>query len=492
MMKKQERIDFLIQELEKLYPNPPIPLHHQDAFTLLIAVLLSAQTTDKKVNEVTPALFARANNAKEMMQLEVEEIKEYIKQIGLSNTKAKNIRLLSEMLVEKYDGEVPSTFEQLEELPGVGHKTASVVMAQWFGIPAFPVDTHIHRLMKLWKLTKGKNVEETERDAKRIFPREVWNKLHIQIIMYGREYSPARGWSLEKDFITRKMFEKIVLSKNNLFQGSRERKSLYDVAYLRDGKKKPIVIFSHGFKGFKDHGCFDLMAKFWATNHFAFIKYNFSYNGIGLTNTQKFTELEAFGENNYSTELDDLGLVISHAISGDWIPEKEINRDEVYLIGHSRGGGITILKGIEDPRVKKIATLGAISYLDRFRNYSEQELEDWKDSGVYRFQNMRTQQWMPMNYQFYEDYIQHENRLSIEKNIQNLSIPYLNLHGDADETVSVEEAKNLKRWNPTIELQVLAGVNHAFGSKEPWTEGQLPEDFLWAMELIRDFFLEKK
>lgn len=207
MMLKKERIQFVIDELEKLYPVPPIPLDHQDAFTLLIAVLLSAQTTDKKVNQVTPELFAKAANAKAMSLLEVDEIKYYIREIGLSNTKAKNIKRLSEILIEKYDGEVPESFEELEELPGVGHKTASVVMSQWFGHPAFPVDTHIHRLMKLWKLTKGKNVGETEKDAKKIFPKELWNKLHIQIIYYGREYSPARAWSLDKDFITRKMFE---------------------------------------------------------------------------------------------------------------------------------------------------------------------------------------------------------------------------------------------------------------------------------------------
>ena len=207
MMLKKERVQFVIDELEKLYPVPPIPLDHQDAFTLLIAVLLSAQTTDKKVNEVTPELFAKAANAKAMALLEVDEIKYYIRQIGLSNTKAKNIKKLAEILVDTYDGEVPEGFEELEALPGVGHKTASVVMSQWFGHPAFPVDTHIHRLMKLWKLTKGKNVEETEKDAKKMFPKELWNKLHIQIIYYGREYSPARAWSLEKDFITRKMFE---------------------------------------------------------------------------------------------------------------------------------------------------------------------------------------------------------------------------------------------------------------------------------------------
>lgn len=204
-MNKKERVQFVIDELEKLYPNPPIPLDHTDEFSLLISVLLSAQTTDKKVNEVTPELYAKANNAKAMSRLEVDEIKEYIKQIGLSSTKAKHIKKLSEILVEKYDGKVPSTFEELEELPGVGHKTASVVMSQAFGHPAFPVDTHIHRLMHRWKLSNGKSVKQTEIDAKRLFPKEVWNKLHLQIIYYGREYSPARNWNLEKDFITKKI-----------------------------------------------------------------------------------------------------------------------------------------------------------------------------------------------------------------------------------------------------------------------------------------------
>lgn len=207
-MTKKERAIYVMTELERLYPQPPIPLDHTDPFTMLIAVLLSAQTTDKKVNEVTPDLFARATNAKAMSLLDVEEIKYLIRQIGLSNTKAKNIKRLSEILVEKYDGEVPESFDQLEELPGVGHKTASVVMAQAFGHPAFPVDTHIHRLMHRWKLSNGKSVEQTEKDAKRLFPRDRWNKLHLQIIYYGREYSPARGWNLEKDYITRNILAK--------------------------------------------------------------------------------------------------------------------------------------------------------------------------------------------------------------------------------------------------------------------------------------------
>ncbi|MDR1877005.1 MAG: endonuclease III [Flavobacteriaceae bacterium] len=207
-MKQKEKVQYLIDELNKLYPNPAIPLDHRDVFTLLISVLLSAQTTDKKVNEVTPDLFKIAPDAFKMAELPDWEIKEYIKEIGLSTTKSKHIHNLANILVEKYRGEVPSTYEELEALPGVGHKTASVVMSQGFGYPAFPVDTHIHRLMKLWKLTKGKNVEETEKDAKRLFPKELWNRLHIQIIYYGREYSPARGWSLEKDFITRNILKK--------------------------------------------------------------------------------------------------------------------------------------------------------------------------------------------------------------------------------------------------------------------------------------------
>lgn len=200
-MTKKQRAQIVMDELEKLYPEVPIPLHHKDAFTLLVAVALSAQTTDKKVNEVTPKLFAVADTPEKMAKLEVPQIKEMIKEIGLANQKAKNLKKMSEILVEKFNGKVPQTFEELESLPGVGHKTASVVMSQAFGFPAFPVDTHIHRLMKKWKLTEGKNVVQTEEDAKKIFPKDRWNKLHLQIIYYGREYSPARG-NGEKDFIT--------------------------------------------------------------------------------------------------------------------------------------------------------------------------------------------------------------------------------------------------------------------------------------------------
>lgn len=206
-MTKKQRAKIVQEELEKLYPEVPIPLEHKDAYTLMVAVALSAQTTDKKVNQVTPRLFAVADTPEKMAQLSVEEIKELIKEIGLSNSKAKNLKKMAEVLVEKHNSVVPQTFEALEELAGVGHKTASVVMSQAFGFPAFPVDTHIHRLMKQWKLTEGKNVVETERDAKSLWKESVWNKLHLQIIFYGREYSQARG-SQEKDFITKMLYEK--------------------------------------------------------------------------------------------------------------------------------------------------------------------------------------------------------------------------------------------------------------------------------------------
>ncbi|MHA6696754.1 endonuclease III domain-containing protein [Chryseobacterium sp. A301] len=205
-MTKKQRALLIQQELEKLYPNPPIALDHKDPYTLLVAVALSAQSTDKKVNQITPALFEIADTPEKMVQLEVWEIKEFIKQIGLSNTKAKNLRLMAEQLLERHQGIVPDSFEALEALAGVGHKTASVVMSQAFGVPAFPVDTHIHRLLFRWKLSSGINVVQTEKDAKSLFPKHTWNKLHLQIIYYGREYSPARG-SLEKDFLTKLLFE---------------------------------------------------------------------------------------------------------------------------------------------------------------------------------------------------------------------------------------------------------------------------------------------
>jgi endonuclease-3 len=196
-MTKKERAQFVLETLEKLYPETPIPLDHSDAYTLLIAVLLSAQCTDERVNKITPFLFAKANTPQEMIKLSVEEIREIIKPCGLSPAKSKAIYNLSEIILNQHNGEVPSTFESLEALPGVGHKTASVVMSQAFGIPAFPVDTHIHRLAERWQLSNGKNVTQTEKDLKKLFKKETWNKIHLQIIFYGRAYCPARGHQIE-------------------------------------------------------------------------------------------------------------------------------------------------------------------------------------------------------------------------------------------------------------------------------------------------------
>lgn len=212
-MTKQEKIAFVIETLNNLYPEIPIPLDHKDPYTLLIAVLLSAQCTDVRVNKITPLLFAKADNPFDMVKMSVEEIKEIIRPCGLSPMKSKGIYGLSKILIEKYDGVVPQSFEALEEFPAVGHKTASVVMSQAFGVPAFPVDTHIHRLMWRWNLTNGKNVNQTEKDAKRLFPEKLWNDLHLQIIWYGREYSPARGWKLENDIITATIGRKSVIDE---------------------------------------------------------------------------------------------------------------------------------------------------------------------------------------------------------------------------------------------------------------------------------------
>ena len=212
-MKLKEKVDFLITELETLYPKLEIPLNHKDPYTLLIAVLLSAQSTDKKVNQITPHLFGKANNPYDMIKLSIDEIREIIKPVGLSPAKSKGIWGLSKILIKKYQGKVPKKLEDLEYLPAVGHKTASVVISQAFGIPAFPVDTHIHRLMYRWGLSNGKNVVQTEKDAKRIFPKENWNSLHLRIIYYGREYSPARGWNISNDIITKTIGRKSIINK---------------------------------------------------------------------------------------------------------------------------------------------------------------------------------------------------------------------------------------------------------------------------------------
>ena len=210
-MTKKEKVEYVVQQLEKLYPETPVPLDHKDPYTLLIAVLLSAQCTDERVNKITPTLFEKADNPFDMVKLDVEQIKSIIRPCGLSPRKSQAIYTLSGILINQYDGQVPADLDALEELPGVGHKTASVVMSQAFGVPSFPVDTHIHRLMYRWGFSNGKNVVQTEKDAKRLFPENLWNKLHLQIIFYGREYSPARGVRRDVDFITMQIGRKSVI-----------------------------------------------------------------------------------------------------------------------------------------------------------------------------------------------------------------------------------------------------------------------------------------
>ncbi|MFL2568100.1 MAG: endonuclease III domain-containing protein [Flavobacteriales bacterium] len=212
-MNKQDKVHYVIETLEGLYPKTPIPLDHKDPYTLLIAVLLSAQCTDERVNKITPKLFKIADTPNKMIKLSITDIEDIIRPCGLSPMKSKGIYGLSKMIIEKHNGKVPNNFKDLEEFPAVGHKTASVVMSQAFGVPAFPVDTHIHRLMYRWGLTNGKNVETTEKDAKRLFPITLWNKLHLQIIYYGREFSPARGWNIDADIITKKIGRKSILKK---------------------------------------------------------------------------------------------------------------------------------------------------------------------------------------------------------------------------------------------------------------------------------------
>ena len=210
-MLKSDKVKFMISKLEELYPKVDVPLDHKDPYTLLIAVLMSAQSTDIGVNKITPILFKKADNPYKMIKLTISEIRDIIRPVGLSPMKSKGIFELSKILIDKYKGEVPKDIEALESLPSVGHKTASVVMSQAFGVPSFPVDTHIHRLMYRWGLSTGKNVKTTEKDARRLFPKKLWNKLHLQIIFYGREYSPARGWNIHSDPITMTIGRKSVL-----------------------------------------------------------------------------------------------------------------------------------------------------------------------------------------------------------------------------------------------------------------------------------------
>jgi endonuclease-3 len=223
-LSKHEKVQAIMDILDDLYPEIPVPLDHTDPYTLLVAVLLSAQCTDERVNQITPKLFGKADNPFDMVKMSIEEIQNIIRPCGLSPMKSKGIWHLSDMIIKQHDGKVPQDFTALEAMPAVGHKTASVVMSQAFGVPAFPVDTHIHRLMYRWGLSNGKSVEQTERDAKRLFPRDRWNDLHLQIIFYGREYCPARGFSLDRCLITREFGRKSFI--NEVIKEQEKKKTL--------------------------------------------------------------------------------------------------------------------------------------------------------------------------------------------------------------------------------------------------------------------------
>jgi pimeloyl-ACP methyl ester carboxylesterase len=265
---------------------------------------------------------------------------------------------------------------------------------------------------------------------------------------------------------------------NIIFQGSRERKSLLDYAFLKNGVKKPLVIFVHGFKGFKDWGHFDLLMDYFAQEGFGFLKFNFSYNGGTTENPIDFPDLEAFGNNNLTTELDDLGVVIDWAI--EHLPDEEIDKDKIYLIGHSRGGGVAILKAAEDKRIKKLVTWAAVAdFLKRLPDTKLQQ--QWQKEGVLYIENARTKQQMPMYYQYYEDLINNKDRLDVLKAAAAIDIPWLILHGINDESVNVKEAEALKEAQPKANMLLIGGANHVFGASHPYPYTELQSNVMEAI-----------
>ncbi|MDQ3072234.1 MAG: alpha/beta fold hydrolase [Bacteroidota bacterium] len=282
-----------------------------------------------------------------------------------------------------------------------------------------------------------------------------------------------------------------VITLDNLtIPGSGGKPILFDIHYKATGKSKPIVIFCHGFKGFKDWGAFPLMAELFAAQNVVFIKFNFSHNGTAPGFQQDFADLEAFGKNTFTKELDDLGRIIDYAVNSDNVTLEEKDPEQVYLIGHSRGGAIAILKAAEDPRVKKLAAWAALN--DLGKGWHGERLENWQREGVIFVNNARTLQQMPLYYSLYEDYIRAGQRLNVENAIKKLSVPFTVIHGTDDEAVSFEQALEMKSWNVNIKLHLLPGVTHTFGSSHPWKGHHLPQDFEKVLELTKDFFLKKK
>lgn len=271
---------------------------------------------------------------------------------------------------------------------------------------------------------------------------------------------------------------------NIIIPGSAGKPILLDAIFKENGKKKPVIIFSHGFKGFKDWGAYNLVAKQFAKEGFVFIKLNYSYNGTTPENPTEFTDLEAFGNNNYTIESDDLGIVIDKTINGEIVPLAEIDTDRLYLIGHSRGGGLSIIKAFQDARVKKVVTWAAVNTLAW--GWTPDILAHWKVTGVRYTENKRTGQKMPLNYQFAENYLENEARFNIENALKNMAKPMMALHGTEDE-IPVEMAIAMKRWKPDIRLEIMLGANHVFGAKHPYDSEVLPNDLQIAINYTIDF-----
>ena len=273
-----------------------------------------------------------------------------------------------------------------------------------------------------------------------------------------------------------------------IIQGKHDKSILIDSKYLENGTKKPIILFCHGYKGFKDWGAWNLMAEKFANSGFFFIKFNFSYNGGTLEEPIDFPDLEAFGHNNYTKELEDLEAVIDWILLNETI-KKEVDTGNINLLGHSRGGGIVLIKAEEDNRIKKVISLAGVSdYKVRFPQGIA--LNNWKKDGVYFVENGRTKQQMPHYFQFFTDFIENEERLTINRAVKNLKIPHLIIHGSGDTSVSVEEAKQLHKWNPKSKLEIIEGANHAFGASHPWTSNKIPDSLQKAIDITISFITE--
>lgn len=277
----------------------------------------------------------------------------------------------------------------------------------------------------------------------------------------------------------------MIIAQNNIIKGKHQLPILLDFGYKKTKKQKPVVIFAHGFKGFKDWGHFNLMMNHFIENNFVFVKFNFSHNGGSIQQPIDFPDLEAFGNNNYTKELDDLKTVTDWVINNQQIPKEEVNTNQIYLIGHSRGGGISIIAANEDSRIKKLVTWAAVA---DFEARLPHDLSQWKKEGVLYIENGRTKQQMPMYYQFVEDFLNHQKRLTIKNAESTLAIPHLIVHGTNDEAVNVSEAKQLAKWNTSAELFLIENANHVFGASHPYLYQEFPNDFKLVVDKTIEFF----